>query len=1228
MKRWFFILAATLLYLAGQAQPYGNEWIEDFDQRYLKVAVTSEGIYRIEYTTLKQALLAIGVDADALDPRNFQVFGRGEELYIHVENGGAVDSFDPGDFVEFYAEGNDGWLDDRMFVAPNVPANPYHSLINDTATYYFTWNNSVNNRRLNLQGYTNLNQSASQFFLQEEVGFWASRYFRGALGPFGKADPEYVSGEGWFSGEFGTPSAPNSVNRSLATGEVFTGASAPAARIAMVYTGISNASVVGLNHQISLAFSTTPGGTLNVLNSLQYNGYELRQDSFSLSPAQLGPATTTFHFITPSGAFTDKSAASHVYLKYPHTYNLEGRSALSMILPSTNGSFTFINASNFNGNNSPVFYDLTGHSRISADPSAPSGTFRVNVPGGGERQCYVSATTAITSIAATNLQPVGTNGRFFNYSTLDPDSAFVIVSHPRVISGAQDYANYRQSTGYDVVLANIEDLYHQFGYGITKHPLAIRGFADFILDTWTTPAQYLFLIGKSVNPEDSRNSTVNHSNNLVPTMGIPSSDNRITARLNGTLFAPAIATGRLSAQTNTDVTIYLDKVQAFETLLNSAPNTESERLWMKRILNFGGGQTQGEQVAFRNFLGNYETILSDTNFGGFASSFFKTTSNPVQVTVSDTIKTLLREGTAIMNFFGHAGGNTFDISIDDPEDWDNQNRYPFLVANSCFAGDIHKPVANVGSTSEEYVLVPNRGVIAFLSSVDLGFPTSLDDYTNALYRHISSIDYGAPIGRQMQFAVQDIQSNDLIVKSTALEFTLHGDPALSVYSFPLPDFVVSEDRVLVSPSNVTTALDSFDLQVVITNLGRGVDKPFQVKVTREFPNNSTPQAVSQVVTGIQFRDTVNFRFPVDQLNGVGINTFTIEVDPPVPVPQINERDNFFNNRTTKTVVISSDELFPIYPYDFAVVPTSNVTLKASTGDPFAPLRTYRFQIDTTDLFTNPQQIELTQTGGVLNWTPNLQAFGLQDSMVFFWRTAPIPEAGEAFKWREHSFQYIPARNGWSQDHFFQFENNAYNAIQHNRANRQFDYTPTVGEVRCVVLGNPTNQLEITESHYRLNGNIEEESFCQSVNRPGMNIVVLDSVTLRPWGTYWIDNREAPPVVFNEDHQFGNVLNLGPGPSCNRDRVQFYFAYHLDDPVQMDSMISLITARVPKGNYILAYTTGRGRFQDPNVWQPQQFQAFKDLGAQIIETVNDSVPYIFFTKAGYPGSAREVIGTDP
>ena len=305
--------------------------------------------------------------------------------------------------------------------------------------------------------------------------------------------------------------------------------------------------------------------------------------------------------------------------------------------------------------------------------------------------------------------------------------------------------------------------------------------------------------------------------------------------LNGNPSQPAIATGRLAARTATEVSDYLAKVIELEQAQasNAATYTVNNKSWQKRIIHFAGGNDADENDDFKGYLSGYQSYAEDVSFGADVALFSKTSSQVIQQLNADSVRQLLRDGAAVMTFFGHASNNSFDISVDDPSLWENKGRYPFVIANSCYTGNIHRFVAEVGSVSENYVLTPSEGAIAFIATPDLSFQGSLDRYTNRLYYQFSSGMYGETIGRQMQQTAGDInQSQTKEFETVALEMTLHGDPGLRIYPHEKSELVVNDYELgpLLSfePTQLTTEIDSFDLVIDLRNLGRSTNDTFSI----------------------------------------------------------------------------------------------------------------------------------------------------------------------------------------------------------------------------------------------------------------------------------------------------------------------------------------------------------------------------------------------------------------
>ncbi|MCZ8285027.1 MAG: C25 family cysteine peptidase, partial [Bacteroidia bacterium] len=339
------------------------------------------------------------------------------------------------------------------------------------------------------------------------------------------------------------------------------------------------------------------------------------------------------------------------------------------------------------------------------------------IPNGpGQKRCFLTNTSNISQV--TSLAPVNQNGYFVDYKSSPIDSAYLIVSHKGLQPSANDYKAYRQSIdggSHQVILAYIDELYDQFAYGNKKNPLAIKNFCSFLSDSLPTPPKYLLLLGKSIKNDQLKTNSTNWNACDLPTMGIPSSDNLLTAGIKGShSSAPYIPVGRISAKTNTQAGYYLDKVKSHELGLKK-PEPDD---WHKRVLHFAGGTDLNQQQLFQSYLQSYSVTICDKLYGGTVFNFKKTTTAPIQITISDSVKRLIDYGASIITFFGHGSISGFDQAIDDPNAYNNRDKYPLFIANSCYSGDIHTLGAN--SASENFTLIREKGSIGFIASSSSG----------------------------------------------------------------------------------------------------------------------------------------------------------------------------------------------------------------------------------------------------------------------------------------------------------------------------------------------------------------------------------------------------------------------------------------------------------------------------------------------------------------------------
>ncbi len=1172
LKRFLFIFFVLILGFAAKvsAQIYGNEWIS-YSQSYYKVYVSTDGMCRLNYSTLASA----GIPLNSIDPRSIQVFNKGIEQYIYVkgENDGV---FNTNDYIEFYGEHNDGSLDTPLYKGGIGQPNKNYSLFSDSAVYFVTWNSSVSNRRISLEADNNFSTyTPTPYVFKTSRQDYTTQYFAGETFTSGITDPDYTWCEGWFDYVLNLG---QSKTKSLPTKNKYP--SGPAAEAEIVEVGASNFAALSGDHHLRITFA---GNTIDTV----FEGYKVLKFNRSIPISLLGSSASDFTFasVDDIGSGSDRTAIAYIQIKYPHSMNLEGTSAFWLQAQDALQAKSFFNFTNINiaAGDTAQLYDITNHRLIKMYFDGT--THKCLLPNSGsEKNCMVFTQASVKNI--THLYPVNGNASFMNYKSIADNnlSDYFIITHNSLLSSVQDYNTYRNNSGYHSQIIDVDHLYDEFAYGILKSPMGLRNFIRYAYNKFVTKPKYVFIIGKGLRAGADgafpayRNNLQNYNLTLVPSIGNPPSDVLFSQGILDTLFQPAVPIGRLAAQSTADVDLYLEKVQQYE--LQQANPQE----WMKTVLHFGGGTSAGEQAGFANYLNHYKQSIQGSLFGADVKTFLKTSTAPIQINQSDSLKTLINNGVSMMTFFGHAAGIGFDQSIDNPSEYNNDGKYPFLLANSCYAGDIFQ---TGGSSSEEFVLIPHKGMIGYLASISVGLPDKLNTFSDELYKNISYKKYGSSIGDIIKNTISTIQIPDIALKETCLTMTLHGDPAIRINSASKPDYTVDATDVYFSPANVTSDLDTFNIAIIPTNIAKAVEDSFMVQVIRTFPDGSTTQTYLKLIKAPFYKDTIALRIPVDVAKGLGLNRFKITLDFYNEIDEISD----MNNSVEVPLFIKSSEIIPVLPVKYAIIPSLPVTLQASTGFSFIGSETYEFQLDTTDKFSSPirQTGHVTHIGGVVSWTPTFPI--LIDSIVYYWRVSIDSGGGHQYNWRESSFQYINGKRGWGQAHFYQFKNDNYQYVRYNRPMHRFDFVNNVKSLTCQTGFYP--HIAWNDEWYKIN-DVEMAIWSSLANNGnGVLVAVFDSVSSDPW---------TNPIYTEPVYRF----DISTQDSAGRASLQ-----------------NLLSS-IPANNHVLVYSHRNHYAQS---FSNALYSQFESIGSGQIRTLPNNIPYIIFGKKGSSiGSAHEVEGS--
>ncbi len=1199
MKRLYTIILALFVSLPflqaqmwnGTDTLYGNEWI-NYDQDYFKIMVAKDGMYRISRTAMENA----GIPANTINTiegTKYQLFYMGEEVPVYVSTNSI---FGANDYIEFYGEKNKATLDNYLFTNPDTELlNPEYSMFTDSSAYFLTWKTTAGatNRFQTVQNDLNNLPTKEAYFIHEENAVFSSAHIKENI-TNGIYYSTYVRGEGFANGFM------TSLEVTLAPKHIFTAVAESNLKLRL-------ATSEG-NHDLTIDLNG------NQLLFDQPEGFTLQQYDLDISTASL----TGDDKVLVKGNIDsyDKHAVANVILNHPRTFNFDNQSGFKFKIKASSSPL-YLEIENFNAGGNPILYDLTNNIRITT--TNEGNVIKVKLPSSSQERILYLNNNASGSGQAS-VQPAN----FVNYD--QQEGQFIIISNKKLFNDGngnnrvQEYANYRSSMqggDYTSTVVEIQQLYDQFAYGINRHSIAIRNFGHYVKKEWDNP-EYVFLIGKGREYNTIRKATdlANPDNEsfYIPTFGKPGSDNLLLAGLNTNV--PVIPLSRIAVSNAEEIKTYLEKVESLESNTNN-PQTIEDKQWMKRVLHLGGGGTN-EQATIQNHLKAMAGTIESGKFGGKVTSFYKNSSDPIQLGDSDKIFETINNGLSIITFFGHSAVGTWDFNIDNPIKYENYGKYPLMLSLGCYSGNIH---TNGQGVSERFIFLKDKGSIAFAASVGQGYVPSLHSFADKYYDLLGSDEfYGEGVGKILQETIKNFDQSSYQVKTLVQQFTLHGDPALKLNPSIGPDYTISSNAVSFKPSVITAQLDSFEMNLTVDNIGFHIEDSISIEIKQKLPNGEERDLLKDKIATPPFGKKLSYMIPSFGNEAAGLNYIYVKIDVdndveefPSPAAENNNELLSGNNIPGIPLFIFDKNAKPVYPIKYGVVNEEHVTLKASTSDGLASNGKYIIELDTTQFFNSPikERTELSQIGGVINWEPTLS---LVDSMVYYWRISPDSLSPEnSFIWENSSFTYIPSSpKGWNQSHYYQYK-------------EDIEGTMFIDDNRVFNFSEKTTPFRIKNKIYNLSdppkgfvGNSPWSDFFRWDIQQSLTVVVF--------------HPEGPNNLFGT--QFGNIwFNENPGEygSVNTTRPLIAaFPFPTETLQNRENIINFLNNNVPDSAFVFVYTALRSDSYtlSTDEWAADSlslggtnlFNTLESLGATEIRNMESTgaLPYLFaFKKGGEP-----------
>ncbi len=1181
----FCLILSALLAIVGHAQEndtanltLGHEWI-DYSQSYYVVKVVEDGLYKVTTASLAEA----GMPPSLIQGDQLIVYHLGKEQSIYTTTS---ETFMEDDYILFYGQQNRGELDASLYENQGeMQLNPLYSLYSDTSYYYITLSESTSTQRWEtVSSEVNDDMPLVPYYWHKETVVYQDNHFKPIRGADGDLRlSQFDVGEGFGS------NLRQAHELSISADGI--SSEAPPAKLTIRHNGND------VDHSFELSVND------QLLDRYAASGYGVIQKEWNLEGINLSEQNKIQ--LNGQNGTIDKSSIAYIALEYPRQFNFEEIEFTELKIEKSNESKRIEIQSN---RKAELFYivDLSTNDLISVlSDETGQLSFPLSIQDDKDHQLLIAPDESIKSLSVSAVA-------FDQYDAYSPD--YIILTHARLSDATetgrdeiQAYADYRRSPaggGHDVLVVDVEQLYHQFSYGIQRHPLAIKHFSTFASDLWGADLS-LFIIGKGREYYNTRTAEQITDSALpvmqVPTYGYPGSDNLLLAERGS--ITPLFASGRLAAKTPTEVKDYLDKVISYE----SSGSEQADELWRKRVLHLSGGSSDIQDVVF-TFLEDLNGVISESQIGADVITFKKTSTAPIQPAESQEIIDEINQGVSMITFLGHSAPGTFDFSLEQPGAYDNEDALPILLSLGCHSGNIHSEGLGL---SEDFVLERAKGSIAFIASsssnyIDIQFLTG-----RLFYALMGGPLYNESIGQVMREALslsETFAEGELLALNE--QFTLHGDPAIRVYQSAGPDYVIESSSVRTEPAIISSAEDSITFHFTIINQGKYIAQDLSVRLQIEASDRSIVLDSILLVEAPAYDTQLSITLASPGISSTGKNTLYVGLNEDnalveLPRPAATENNKLLSEAGEEgyCFFILDNSILPLYPEDFAIVTEESSFLIASTANAFAEPRDYIFFTDTIATFDSPAltQYASDDARGMIRWP---LAPDLIPNTVYYWKVVDKNRLDDPVEVR--SFLYQPDDEpGWHQSHHQQLRENTFTGLFLNGDRQlQFDTSGFFISIHNRVY-NPS-----VPPGYQFNF----ENFAASVNpwlfmESGVAVVIADPVS----GSAWL----------NQGGSYGSI-------SSTREASRRVFGYDVSDPVSRASLTQLLQQEVPDGHYVFLFTVMTDQdhdfsFEDWEADETSLIALLQQEGAALIAQLAEGpvVPYNFIYQKGRGSLSEEI-----
>jgi len=277
---------------------------------------------------------------------------------------------------------------------------------------------------------------------------------------------------------------------------------------------------------------------------------------------------------------------------------------------------------------------------------------------------------------------------------------YLVITVPHLRAAAEALASHRAGQGLDVMVVDLADVYDELNHGLAEPP-AIRDFLAYAAASWAKAPRYVVLAG--AGSYDYRDN-LGLGGNLIPPLLRSRGDSLFATDVPFADFdgdgVPEMAIGRIPALTAGELQGYVDKVVAYEQLV--------EPEWGSELLMLADG---ADPVT--DFAADSERLLGLVP-AGYAATPIYLDVQPDLATARQLLFDGLDAGAAWLHYTGHGGVDRLSASglltSADVPGLANGDRLPVVTTLSCHIGFHGLP--GTESLGELLVLHPTGGAAA------------------------------------------------------------------------------------------------------------------------------------------------------------------------------------------------------------------------------------------------------------------------------------------------------------------------------------------------------------------------------------------------------------------------------------------------------------------------------------------------------------------------------------